>query len=96
MIHYLSLFLAALGLTSCKSFQQINVSERKVRLIPPTSYVFAFFELLLLQGGIGVVTGEGSIWIASFSMGTGAWVGCLISIWIHDRLERGNGKNAIT
>ena len=96
MIHYLSLFLAALGLTSCKSFQQINVNERKVRLIPPTSYVFALFELLLLKGGFGVISGQGSILVASFAMGTGAWIGCFVSIWIHDRLERGNGKNAIT
>jgi len=94
VIHYLSLFLAALGLTSCKSFQQINVNERKVRLIPPTSYVFALFELLLLKGGFGVISGQGSILVASFAMGTGAWIGCFVSIWIHDRLERGNGRRA--
>jgi hypothetical protein len=43
-----------------------------------------------------VISGQGSILVASFAMGTGAWIGCFVSIWIHDRLERGNGKNAIT
>ena len=95
MIHYLQLFLSALGLTSCKSFQQINVTGKKWKFIPPTSYVFACFELLLLSGGVGVVSGEGSILVAAGAMGTGAWIGCFISIWIHDILgARHDRKNA--
>lgn len=93
MIHYLQLFLSALGLVACKSFQQENVVNRKWKLVPPTSYIFAFFELLLLDGGIGVLGGEGSIVVASAAMGTGAWIGAFTSMYIHDRLELRNGQN---
>ena len=94
MTYYVQLFLSALGLTSCKSFQQINVTERKRWYIPPTSYAFAFFELVLLQGGFGVITSGGSILAASVAMGTGAWIGCFISMWVHDVLGERDGRGA--
>ena len=93
MTYYVQLFLSALGLTSCKSFQQINVTERKIWYIPPTSYAFAFFELVLLQGGFGVSSSGGSIAVASIALGTGAWIGCLISIWVHNFLGARDGRS---
>ena len=85
---YLALFAAALILTACKSFQQENVIHRKRRLIPPTSYVFAGAELALLGAGVAVIS-EGSFLAGVAAMGTGAWMGCFISMGIHDRLSNG-------
>lgn len=86
MIHYFQLFISAVLLTSCKAFQQENVIHRKWRLIPPTSYIFAMAELNLLAGGVSVVLGDESILIGALFMGTGAWIGCFVSMWTHDRM----------
>ena len=92
MIDYIQLFGASLLLVSCKSFQQENVIHRKWKLIPPTSYIFAFAELLLLSGGYGVITAGGvAILYGAIWMGTGAWMGCFLSMWVHELLSSNFG-----
>ena len=87
-MHYLQLFASSLLLVSCKAFQQENVLHRHWRLVPPTSYVFACAELMLLHGGYRVVvSGDLAVFILGvMSMGTGAWLGAFSSMYIHDRL----------
>jgi len=88
-VHYLQLFASSLFLVTCKAFQQENVLHRHWRLIPPTSYVFAAAELVLLHGGYRVIT-SGSLWVGALgvlSLGTGAWLGCYLAMFIHDRMR---------
>lgn len=89
-MHYLTLFASAMLLVSCKAFQQENVLRRHWALIPPTSYVFAVAELLILHGGYGVVT-SGSWSVICFgvlSLGSGSWLGAFISMYVHDSIIR--------
>ena len=90
MTHYAQLFLSAMFLVSCKSFQQKNIITHNLKMIAPTSYVFALAELMLLQAGVRVVL-DGTLTgllIAAVSMGTGAWIGCFIAIFTHDWMEK--------
>lgn len=63
-----------------KGFQHKNVNGGHLKLVVMTSYAIAFGDVLL----IGIIAKSG--WEIGFSSGTGAALGMLGSIVLHDKL----------
>jgi hypothetical protein len=81
---WLELWLYALALVGVRSFQQKNVQGDHYFKIVPTSYVFAMCDIALMYRGLK--TWEVSIPMTVLCVGTGAWMGCWISLYTHKRL----------
>lgn len=89
---YAILWINTLLLVSVKAFQQLNVFKGLIWLIIPTSYFFAGFEIVLISAVVkNEFTGIDAIynpvfWYTVASMGTGAWMGAVLSVHIHRRI----------
>ena len=83
-----------LALVSCvfifaKAFQQLNVVFKKTQWVPPMSFVMAACEVFVI---VNVVQTQN--WLTVLSLGTGASIGCLGSMAVHERLTgKGYGTN---
>lgn len=83
---YLALFATTFCLVAIRSFQQINVIHRHWLRVPPTSYAYAYGDLMTLYLGVDIITAGKSLPMAALFMGTGAWMGCYFSMWVQGRL----------
>lgn len=91
---YFSLLAFSFFTVSIRAFQQINVTHGHWRRIPPTSYLFALGDILVVTGIVNVTTDGGSLWLAAFAMGTGGWLGCFASMFLTRRLNKSRNKCA--
>lgn len=64
-----------------RAFQQRNVAHMHFKWILPTSWVFAFVELIGLTGIVKV----GFSWDFAIMLGTATGLSCMASMWIHNR-----------
>lgn len=83
---WLHLFLISICLVGIRSFQQKNVMHDKYFTIVPTSYLFALCDITLVYHGLQSYVI--SIPMTVLCVGTGAWMGCWLSIFTHKRLHR--------
>lgn len=66
---------------ACKAFQQLNVMRSKYSWVMPTSIILAALEFYVITQV--VVTGWGLIVLP---IGLGGGLGCITSMYIHQRL----------
>lgn len=81
---YLGAFLAAFVGVGLKAAQQLNVVHEKFALIPFFSYGLAISEVLIIAS---VVHDRSPLIV--FCIGTGGWMGCWLSMFIHRRVRGG-------
>jgi hypothetical protein len=87
-ITYLLLGVFSFFNVAVRAFQQINVTHGHWKRIPPTSYLFALGDILVIMGIVDIsLMEDGSILLAALAMGTGGWAGCFFSMWLSIRLE---------
>ena len=79
---YLALMFNSFCLVALKAFQQLNVVHGRKLLIIPTSYAFACAEVLL----IARVANYGHYGWTVLAVGTGAWMGAVLSVEISGRI----------
>lgn len=65
-----------------KAFQQLNVVHHKIYWIIPVSYVMAACEVFIIWQ---IATAQ-NLWLL-FPIGTGAGIGCILSMVLHKRLR---------
>lgn len=85
-MNYLIIFAASFGLVAIKSIQQLNVSNGHYRLVPITSYIFAAFTIIDTYYVVDGLFNEGhvlGIWLA---MGTGAGIGAVAAMKLHEKV----------
>ncbi|WP_411706292.1 hypothetical protein [Edaphovirga cremea] len=63
-----------------KGFQHKNVNANKLKLIVPTAYLMAAFDWIAIT-----IVVKGDWWVA-ISAGTGASIGMLVAMLLHDKL----------
>lgn len=78
MIHFYA-FITTLISVGLKGFQHKNVIGNHYRLVFITSYLMAVADVLI----IGIIVRGG--WIICFASGSGAAIGMIISIWLHNK-----------
>ena len=76
---FVSAALAAFVAVGLRGFQQKNVQGNHYRLVFITSYGIAAGDVLT----IGFIAKYG--WIMAFATGTGAAIGMVLAMWMHDR-----------
>lgn len=64
-----------------RAFQQRNVAHMNYKWVMPTSYIFAFLELIGLTGIVKV----GFSWDFAVMLGTATGLGCMASMYVHKR-----------
>ncbi len=79
---HIQAFLVTLVSVGLKGFQHKNVIGGHLKLIVVTSYLMAVADVLL----VGLVVSNG--WKVAFASGTGAALGMLISVTMHDRFVK--------
>lgn len=77
---YLVLLVSSFLNVAVRAFQQINVTRGHYWRIPPTSYLFALGDALVMTNIVAVVIQEASITLAVIAMGTGGWMGCFVAM----------------
>ena len=82
---YLKLWALSYALVAVRAFQQKNVMGDYYWRALPTSYVFAGMDLMALYFGLDQF-GEDP-WPTVFAMGTGGWMGCWTSMFLHRKLN---------
>ena len=80
MISQLQVLVAAFATVFLRGFQHKNVIGHHVKAIIATSYLMAVCEVAF----IGLIATRG--WSVCFAAGTGAALGMVTSITLHDRL----------
>ena len=83
---WVELWLWSLALVGVRAFQQKNVQGNHYFLIMPTSYIFALCDIALIYRGLQ--TWEISMAMTVLCMGSGAWMGCWISLFLHNKVRR--------
>lgn len=77
-------WFAAFAHVFLRSFQQQNVIFQKYLLIIPISYGMFYIDTYITEQ---VAThGADAVW---FACGTGGWMGCWLSMFIHRRVRGG-------
>jgi hypothetical protein len=83
MMHF-TLFITSLGFIALRAFQQLNVQHDRFAWVPVVSYAMAVCEVTLVTK----IMASGSI-AAAMPIGTGAFLGCWFSMWLHKRMRKG-------
>lgn len=73
--------LAAFVHIAAKAFQQNSVVYKKWKWVPPMSYIMAAMEMFIVVS----IVREPSLWNWA-QLGTGGFLGCWFSMWIHPKL----------
>lgn len=81
---YLAAFAAAFVGVALKAFQQTNVIHGRFAYVPFFSYGLAFAEVLIISQ---VATNNGSMAGLIAAIGTGGWMGCMLSMIIDRRIR---------
>ncbi len=87
MISFALVILATGFAVSLKCWQQLNVMNRKIKMIPIVSIAMAFSEVLVISRV--VVDG----WSVVLPMGIGGGIGCLVAIKIFDHAHKDKSEN---
>lgn len=87
MFSIVTAFIVCAVAVALKSWQQLNVVNRKTKAIPLVSFLmaasdFAVISLVVLDG-----------WVVILPMGLGGGVGCLLTIKIFDRYTKNDTTN---
>jgi len=82
MMSIFATFVASFVGVFFKAFQQLNVVHHKILWVIPVSYVMAACEVFL----IWQIAIAQSLWLL-FPIGTGAGLGCVLSMVLHKRLR---------
>lgn len=80
LLTYAGAGFASFVFVGLRSFQQLNVVQRKYLWILPTSYAMAAVEVLLIQQMAHNAWG----WIVLF-IGAGGGFGSVTATWVHDK-----------
>ena len=80
---YVVSVLVSMLYVGMRGFQQKNVIGRHLKSVAVTSYLIAVFEVatvtIIIKGG----------WLVALTSGTGAAIGMVASILLHDKLFKG-------
>lgn len=86
----ITLFFCNVVFIALKAFQQINVVERKWKLVPLTSFAMGQAEVWI-TGTIAAVFINSDSWetklVAGVLMGLAGAIGASASMWVHGRLD---------
>jgi len=80
MLSQLQVFLVAFATVFLRGFQHKNVIGHHIKAVVVTSYLMAICEVAF----IGLIATRG--WSVCFAAGTGAALGMVTSITLHDRI----------
>lgn len=83
---WLKLWVLSFLLVAVRAFQQKNVMGDHYWRIIPTSYLFAGADLLTLYLGLTQLPHAPLLTI--FAMGSGGWMGCWASLYLHRKIGR--------
>lgn len=81
----LELFVGAFLTVGLKAAQQLNVVHHRIHLVPFFSYALALCEIAVMYRGVTNWTEHPAEIV--FCVGTGAWMGCIFSMWAHKRMR---------
>jgi uncharacterized membrane protein len=94
----LLLFVCNVIFIALKAFQQINVVERKWKLVPITSFAMGQAEVWI-TGTIAAVFITSNSWetkvVAGLLMGIAGSLGATASMWVHNRMEKNDAARKI-
>ncbi len=82
-MQYAALFAVSFCFVGLKAYQQISVATGRYYHIVPTSLAMAWFELYVVVSMVR----EPSFWTV-IPVGLGSGCGCLVAMWIHERLRK--------
>ena len=82
---WLKLWFMSLCLVGVRAFQQKNVMGDHYARIVPTSYAFALCDMAVVYSGLQTWVSDPLFTV--LSIGTGAWMGCWASLYIHKKLD---------
>ena len=89
---YLTVYFLTFGNVAVRAFQQINVTHGHWKRIPPTSYAFATFDVLVVLSLVEVAVGSHSKIYTILAAGTGGWMGCFFAMWLTKHLNKRLGQ----
>jgi len=75
-------FFSSFVFIALKAFQQLNVVHDKYWFIMPTSFAMAGCEIIVIS-----TVAHGFSFPVWFSLGTGAGLGCICSMFVHKRVR---------
>ncbi len=84
-IAYFISFIASFLYVALKAFQQLSVSGKHYKLILPVSYCMALLEVWTVT----VIGKHGMGWLVLF-IGSGAGLGAMVGMYIHDKFVKGD------
>lgn len=87
-MNFLLAWAVSLVYVGTKSWQQKNVQYDLYWSIPPGSYIMGYCEVFIT--GL-VVRSLHDIWelnLLAFCIGTGAWMGSMLGMWIHAKRRK--------
>jgi hypothetical protein len=90
-VTYLFIGLVSFFFIGAKAFQQLNVLWKKYTWVPVFSFVMAACEVYIV---VSIV--EHRNWQTVVALGSGASLGCVLSMWAHPKLTgkgMGHGKS---
>lgn len=91
MIDYLAICVVSFFYVGAKAFQQLNVVFKKYWAVPVMSYVMAACEVFIV---VGIVKNQD--WWTVLALGTGATLGCMLSMLLHERVTgTGYGRKRV-
>jgi len=82
MIDYVTIAGMAFTFVALKCFQQLNVVNYKWFWVPPVSYSLAWADVYIVHQIATYGPSAGLV----FSLGTGGFIGCLLSMALHKYL----------
>lgn len=81
MSNTLLVFFASFASIAVKAFQQRNVAFLHYRWVTPASFVLAGMDVFVISS----IAVAGASWSLLVAMGSGGSLGCLASMYLHQR-----------
>lgn len=82
--NHILLVCASFTMVGLKAFQNQSVIHDKWLWIPPVSYLMSAAELFIYVYAAHKVNSISDGLVTVFFLGTGAWTGCWIAMWLHN------------
>lgn len=84
---YLTLVCLMYCSVAIRAFQQLNVAHYSWRWVPPVSYCYAVFDVLVFKElWVALAAGDSLGWMI-FAMGTGGWLGAYSAMWLRLKIN---------